>query len=85
MCEDTNINSINPANDDSENPKPSAPRYESIVNLQKFWRTSFAKLPEINRPPEQVHDNKEYRLRRSSSKDKLLYHRSLRENPPIRL
>jgi len=36
----------------SENaPKPSAPRYESIANLHKLWRTSFNKLPEINEPP----------------------------------
>lgn len=32
-------------------PRPSAPRYESIVDLHSLWRTSYAKLPQINSPP----------------------------------
>jgi hypothetical protein len=43
----------------NENSKPSAPRYESIINLDKLWRTSYLNLDVINTPPISDGNNKE--------------------------
>src|SRR5437016_180986 len=45
--------------DDSENPRPSAPRYESIINLNELWRTSYSNLASISTPPVSDGSNKD--------------------------
>lgn len=39
---------------DNDNPKPSAPRYESVANLHTLWRTSYSNLPGLFDPPKAV-------------------------------
>ena len=52
MYDDQPINIEQPVLSDSQNhPKPSAPRYESLVNLHSLWRKSYSNMAELYLPP----------------------------------
>ena len=51
MYDDQPINIEPPVLLDRQNIKPSAPRYESLVNLHSLWRKSYSNMAELYLPP----------------------------------